>query len=148
MGIRFIGTLANRLITSLLNFLIVVITARYLGTSGRGEISLIILTISMIQMITGVMGGGAIVYLAPRYPQFKILAISTSWAIISCLICSKVMNLLGLIKPSLTFPILVLSLLVSFFQICKVCYWPGKILGLLTYLPFYNPLHYWRYFIL
>ncbi len=115
MGIRFIGTLANRLITALLNFLIVVITARYLGTSGRGEISLIVLAISMIQMISGVMGGGAIVYLAPRYPQFKIMVISIAWTILICLACATLMNLFGLIKPGFAFPILILSLLVSFF---------------------------------
>jgi len=115
MGIRFIGTLANRLITALLNFLIVVITARYLGTEGRGEISLIVLAISMIQMISGVMGGGAIVYLAPRYPQFKIMMISIGWTILICITCSAILNLFGLIKPGFVLPILILSLLVSFF---------------------------------
>jgi O-antigen/teichoic acid export membrane protein len=80
---RVFGTFANRLLTAVLNFLIVLLTARLAGTEGRGEISMLVLNATIIQLFTGIAGGAALTYLAPRYRFSQLWLVSTLWCILS-----------------------------------------------------------------
>lgn len=82
MALRIIGTFANRILTAVLNFAIVLITAKLFGAEGRGEISLLVLSATIIQILSGIAGGGALTYLAPRYRFSQLWLISTLWCIV------------------------------------------------------------------
>jgi hypothetical protein len=54
---RIAGTFTFKLFGAGLNFLIVVLIARYLGPAGKGAASLLIANISVILLFTGILGG-------------------------------------------------------------------------------------------
>jgi O-antigen/teichoic acid export membrane protein len=57
----------------LINFLILIISSRYLGVSSRGEISIFVLNITIIQMINEVYTGYSIVHFIPKFNFKKLL---------------------------------------------------------------------------
>jgi O-antigen/teichoic acid export membrane protein len=75
-------TVVTKGLGSLFSFLIVVITARYMGAEGRGEISLIVLNITVILLLNDILGGGAMVFLVPRYRLLSLLIPSWIWGMV------------------------------------------------------------------
>ncbi len=78
---KILSTTAARLLIASANLGIVWLAARTLGAEGMGTISLFILGISIIQMISAMVGGSALVYLVPRYPVVQLLLPSWLWAV-------------------------------------------------------------------
>jgi O-antigen/teichoic acid export membrane protein len=70
---RIAGTFTFKLFGAGLNFLIVVLIARYLGPAGKGAASLLIANISVILLFTGILGGTALIYLTPRVNIYLLL---------------------------------------------------------------------------
>ncbi len=68
-----------RLLTALLNLLLLGYSARMLGAGVRGEISLLIATLGIALNIAGMGGGSQLVYLLPRYPQVGIYRRALLW---------------------------------------------------------------------
>jgi O-antigen/teichoic acid export membrane protein len=68
-----------RLLTALLNLLLLGYSARMLGAGVRGEISLLIATLGIALHIAGMGGGSQLVYLLPRYPQVGIYRRALLW---------------------------------------------------------------------
>lgn len=89
---RVIGTFANRFLTAVLNFLIVLLTARLAGSGGRGEISMLVLNGTIMQLFAGIAGGAALTYLAPRYRFSQLWIVSTLWCFVSCYITMYVIQ--------------------------------------------------------
>lgn len=63
---RTITTIATKFAILLANFLIVVVSAHLWGTSGRGEIALVIANISIINILSNIFCGNTITYHASR----------------------------------------------------------------------------------
>ncbi len=59
---------------AIINFLILILSAKYLGISTRGEISLIILNLSIIQMINEIYTGYSLVHFVSKFDVKKIYA--------------------------------------------------------------------------
>ncbi|HTA62016.1 MAG TPA: polysaccharide biosynthesis C-terminal domain-containing protein [Bacteroidia bacterium] len=70
---KIIQTIFSKGIISILNFFVVLITARYLGASGRGEISILFLNVTVILLFNDVIGGNALVYIIPKKNPFSLL---------------------------------------------------------------------------
>ena len=68
-----LGTVGSRVTITLLNLLLVMATGKMLGVTGLGTISLIILGITLILLLSHVVGGGALAYLAPRYAGLGVV---------------------------------------------------------------------------
>ncbi len=107
---KIIGTAGSRIIIALITFGIVVINARMLGTEGVGEIALIVLGITIILLISNFVGGGALVYLIPRYDPFKLIVPSYAWAILSSVVGAYLLSFFKLIPVQYTNHVLFLSL--------------------------------------
>lgn len=90
-----ISTIGSKFLVSLLNFLTIILTARELAAEGRGEISLFFLNIVIIMMFSDFVGGGALVYLIPRFETLKILIPSYVWSFFCCIILSFSLQFLG-----------------------------------------------------
>ncbi len=73
---KIIGTIGTRVISAFLTLLISVLNARLLGTANVGTISLIILSVTFIQLFNNFIGGGALVYMTPRAGFFKLFVLS------------------------------------------------------------------------
>jgi O-antigen/teichoic acid export membrane protein len=68
-----------RLLTALLNLVLLGYTARMLGPGVRGEISLLIATLGIALHIAGMGGGSQLVYLLPRHPHGCIYRRALLW---------------------------------------------------------------------
>jgi O-antigen/teichoic acid export membrane protein len=66
-------SLLTKGIVALINFIILILTARYLGVSSRGEISIFILNITIIQILNEVYTGYSMVHFVPRFNLKKII---------------------------------------------------------------------------
>lgn len=104
-------TFAAKLINAVLNFMLVVLTARELGAAIRGDISLLVATLYIFVLISGFVGGSAVIYLAPRYSKGQILRLGYLWAmVVACVLVPLSAWLFELPAPQLVHWI-VLSLL-------------------------------------
>src|SRR5436190_7539853 len=110
---KIISTFSTRLLASVFSFLIVILSTKFLGAEGRGEISILLLGITIILMISNVFGGTALIYLLPRYDFFKLFVPAITWSILCSAIFSFVLRGLNLVPPGSTMDVLILSLLAS-----------------------------------
>jgi O-antigen/teichoic acid export membrane protein len=74
------SSIAAKAIVAAINFLILILSARYLGSTGRGEIAFFITVLATVQLFTEIINGPTIVYLSTRLPIRKKVMISFLWA--------------------------------------------------------------------
>lgn len=111
---KILNTFLSKFLIALLNFLIVIVTANQLGASGRGVVSLIVLSITINQLISGLVGGTALIYLAPRQPILELLIPSYFWAVLSSLIGTFILSTLNLLPSQYSMDIFFISVLQGF----------------------------------
>lgn len=70
---KIIHTIFSKGIISIINFLVVLITARYLGADGRGQISILFLNVTVILLFNDIIGGSALVYIIPKKNPYSLL---------------------------------------------------------------------------
>ncbi len=69
---KIIQTIFSKGIISIINFLVVMLTAQNLGADGRGEISMMFLNITFILLFNDIIGGSALVYLTAKKPPYSL----------------------------------------------------------------------------
>lgn len=79
---KIIHTLGSRLIMAGLNLALLIVTTRWMGAEVKGEVSLLVLYLSVSVLVTGLFGGPALVYLVPRFSFRHILTQSYGWSVI------------------------------------------------------------------
>ncbi len=114
---KILSTTAARLIIAPTNLAIVWLAARTLGAEGMGTISLFVLGNSILQMISAMVGGSALVYLVPRHPLIQLLIPSWLWAIVVSVAGSLLLGLFGLVPQELVFSLAVISVMQALFSI-------------------------------
>ncbi|MBN4065889.1 polysaccharide biosynthesis C-terminal domain-containing protein [Candidatus Amoebophilus asiaticus] len=114
---NILGTFGTKVFSAALNFLIVILTTQYLGASGRGTISLIIVTVTIILMFNNFVGGSSLIYLVPRKKLFHLLVPSYLWAIIICSLSYLILPYIKIVPSIYVEDVFFLSLLFSFFHI-------------------------------
>ena len=108
---KFANTFFTKGVSAVISFAIIIITAKILGAEVRGNISLLILGISVITMISQVAGGPALVYLIPKSNVSSLTGISYLWAIMSCVVFSFTLTVTNFVPATLFIPLLAISLL-------------------------------------
>ncbi|KAA9325515.1 hypothetical protein F0P96_19470 [Hymenobacter busanensis] len=83
---RLIQTFAARLGIALLNFAVVLVTARFLGAAGRGQVSLFVTDVALLLLFIGLLGGSSLIYLGARRNQWHLLVPASAWATLVCLL--------------------------------------------------------------
>jgi len=81
---NILNTFFTKIITAIFSLFIIIINSKSLGAGGVGEISLIILAVSVYLLINEFFSG-AYVYFVPRTDNFQLLLIAYTGAIISLL---------------------------------------------------------------
>jgi hypothetical protein len=69
---KILQTIFSKGIISIINFLVVLITARYLGADGRGQISIMFLNITVILLFNDIVGGSSLVYLTSKRNPYSL----------------------------------------------------------------------------
>lgn len=111
---KILHTFVARFLISLLNFVIVIFTARFLGAYVRGEIAIFILSVTLINIVNNFIGGSALVYLSPRNKVFRLIIPSYIWAVITSFLFSYILILFNLIEIRYFWHLAILSFLLSF----------------------------------
>ena len=79
---RILHHFAARVLTAGLSFAVVWLTARYLGAAGRGQVSLFVTDMSGLVLLSGLLGGSSLIYLAPRRNVWHLLLPAYAWAVV------------------------------------------------------------------
>jgi len=111
MLLRVVHTLVSRGINAVLNLLLVLVTARYLGAEVRGEISLLVASMNLSLHAVGLAGGAALLYLVPRFAPGHLYRISLGWMLLVSLVTIPVLQVAGQLQGLSIFTWMLLLLL-------------------------------------
>lgn len=78
---NILNTTIIKVLNTLVSFLMLLITARALGPQNLGTTGLILLAINIILLLNNLVGGGALVFLVPRYSLKRIVMVSYGWVV-------------------------------------------------------------------
>jgi O-antigen/teichoic acid export membrane protein len=109
------GTLVTRVWTALAGMLVVMLAGHHLGAQGLGEIGLIVLGLSLIMLPANMACGGALVYLAPRYPRAALLRQAYLWSIATAVLAMPVLWWTGMVPRTYALHVAALALLQALF---------------------------------
>ncbi|GAB2858349.1 lipopolysaccharide biosynthesis protein [Hymenobacter ruber] len=93
---RIIQHFAARVLTAGLSFVVVWLTARYLGAAGRGQVSLFVTDVSGLALLAGLVGGSSLIYLVPRRNVWLLLLPAYGWG---ALVSLGGAAIVGLLRP-------------------------------------------------
>ncbi len=111
---NILTTFSTKFLISIMNFILVVITSRFLGAEIRGEISLVVLALAIITLISEIIGGPATVYLIPKTNIKPLLIPSYVWGVFASLIATAVLSMLGYLPKGYEVDIFLLGLMSTF----------------------------------
>lgn len=106
----------TRLLAAIVTLVLVLFTARIYGASGRGEISLLLLSITFVTIVAGLLAGPSLVYLLNKINVRNAYLISMVWVLISSIVTGVIIVQLQLIAPVFYVWIIALGALQSAFQ--------------------------------
>lgn len=116
---KIIETIFSKGITAICNLLILLITARYLGTYGRGEMAIIVLGISIVGIFQSIVSGSALAYLIPRFRLNQLLSYASIWVILIALFVPIILILTDLFPSSYLNDLIILSLILGFISLIQ-----------------------------
>lgn len=97
---------------AIINFLILVISARYLGAGSRGEINILVINITIIQILNEIYTGYSLVYFIPKYDLKKIFLSGLTFTLIACSLGNSLFFIIQKQLPGYEWLSYVISLLV------------------------------------
>ncbi len=99
MSSPILSTFSLKFASALASFALLGMTTHFLGASGRGVISIVVTSIGLVGMVSGFVGGAALVYLLSRNRDrvyaSQITAFAYVWALASSAIVTTGIHLLG-----------------------------------------------------
>ncbi len=114
---NIINTFFFRSINAILAFVIVIVTARYLGAEIRGEISLFVLNVTLVFQLVSIISGGGLVYYASKKSLSSLVLISTMWSVIATFVGIFGLYLFGLVTEESIGWLILATLFLSWFYI-------------------------------
>lgn len=88
---KVIQSLFTKGSVAIVNFLILIVTAKYLGISTRGEIGLIMLNLAIIQMVNEIYTGYSLVHFIAKFNINKIYLNGMMFTLISCVVTNLIL---------------------------------------------------------
>jgi O-antigen/teichoic acid export membrane protein len=108
---KIFNTLGTKVAIAAITFFIAIIISQYLGASGKGEQSLILITISFVIIFCNIVGAASIAYLIPRYSLSALFLPSYIWTFIVVMVSFCFLYFSKLLPLSLSAHICILSCL-------------------------------------
>jgi len=97
---NILGTIGTRVLTALLAFLTWTLLANLLGPEKVGTISLIVFSVTIIQLFTNFVAGAPLVYLAPRAGIYRLFVPAMLWTLVITLGASFMLEGIGILFPA------------------------------------------------
>lgn len=79
---NILHTTGSRIINAIFNLIILLLVTHFVGSKGFGIISLIVLDITVIQLFTGLIAGGSLIYFTSRSPVSSLLLGAYLWVLL------------------------------------------------------------------
>lgn len=111
---KLIGTFGIKVLIAILNLLIVIVLSNYFGAYGKGQASLIVISIAMVLLFSNLLGGPTLIYLVPRYNVFLLFLLSNLWSVFISIGAFFVLKLFSTMDSTMIAYTCVLSLINSF----------------------------------
>lgn len=135
---KIISTVFSRVILSGIGFALAVLTSRYLGASGKGDVSLFVLNVTIVQLINNFVGGNFIAYLIPRKNFMHLLLISYVWAAVTSVFVPAFLFTFGIIPHHELFPLMYVSFFFSIFSIHIVLFVGKEEIGKYNFITLFQ----------
>jgi O-antigen/teichoic acid export membrane protein len=116
---KIIQTIFSKGLISIINFGVVMLTARLLGAEGRGEISMMFLNITVILLFNDIIGGSALVYLTSKKEPYALLLPALATGLLTALLFPILFNLYFHFHPTDLIYFILLTLLSNLSSICN-----------------------------
>lgn len=127
---QILYTVFARGASTALNFFIAVVVARHSGPAVKGDVTLLVTTLSFFIFFSNIMGGQALVYLIPRN-KIELLAIPAYvWSVFVALLGFGLLRYTSIIHTSHVPSLAIMSLLCSFTNIHQTILFAKKKIGL------------------
>lgn len=91
---NIISTIFTKGFVAIINLALLLISSNLLGSNVRGQISLLILNIAIIQLINEIFTGYSLVYFIPKSNLKKIYSFGIIWSVICTVACTSILMLL------------------------------------------------------
>lgn len=137
---KFSYSVITRGIVALINFLILIISSRYLGADTRGQISLVVLNIANIQMISEIFTGYTLVHFVPKYSLRKIFYYGILWIIILEILGLWILHKLNYLIKNYEVELAIASLMVILNTFCMVIILAKENIRLYNWMSILQPL--------
>lgn len=111
---KIISTFGIKVLIAVLNLVIVIVLSNYIGASGKGEASLVVISMAMVMLFCNLLGGPTLIYLTPRYNTFLLFFLSNVWSIITAIGAFVVLYFYEGMSICMNIHICALSLISSF----------------------------------
>jgi O-antigen/teichoic acid export membrane protein len=117
---KFSYSIITRGLVAIINFLILIVSSRYLGVETRGEISLLILNIANLQMISEIFTGYALVHFIPKFSLKKIVSYGLMWIIVVTILGTLLLKYFNLLIKNFDVEFGIVCLMVILNTFCMV----------------------------
>ncbi len=109
---KIIQSLITKGSVAVINFLILIVSSKYLGISTRGEISLIILNLSIIQMINEIYTGYSLVHYISKFNISKIYLNGIAFTLGACIVTNLGLYLMHMLPEGYGWVLFFLSIII------------------------------------
>lgn len=137
---KIIQSLITKGSVAVVNFLILIVTSKYLGISTRGEISLIILNLAIIQMINEVYTGYSLVHFITKFNINKIYFNGIAFTLGACTITNLVLYLMGMQTEGYGLILFLLSVIIILNTFNCVIILSKEYYKMYNFLSFFQPV--------
>ena len=111
---KIVSTFGIKVLIAVLNLVIVIILSHYTGARGKGEASLVVISMAMVMLFCNLLGGPTLIYLVPRYNVFLLFFLSNIWSILTSIGAFLLLYFFSTTSCNMNLHICILSLLSSF----------------------------------
>ncbi|MFO0435035.1 MAG: hypothetical protein ACK5ZT_07285, partial [Sphingobacteriaceae bacterium] len=137
---KIIQSLITKGSVAVVNFLILIVTSKYLGVSTRGEISLIILNLAIVQLINEVYTGYSLVHFISKFNINKVYLNGIVFTLIACAITNTMLYLMNKQPEGYATILFMLSIIIILNTFNCVIILSKEFYKMYNFLSFFQPV--------
>lgn len=111
---KIASTFGVKVLIAVLNLVIVIVLSHFIGASGKGEASLVVISMAMINLFSNLLGGPTLIYLVPRYNVFLLFFLSNIWSVLTSIGAFVILYFFGSMSVCMNLHVCILSLINAF----------------------------------
>lgn len=110
---QILNTFFTRIISGVLNLIIAIVISKFLGADGKGVQGIILTTISILVVFSGIIGPGGLTYLLPRMAFSLLIIPSYLWTLVLTLLMWIILHLIHIVPDQYIIHVILIAFLAS-----------------------------------